>query len=298
MRVGVLHPGAMGAALAACIDSETLWASEGRSEATVARARNAGIVDTGSQAALVAAADVVISVCPPAAALDVAKQVSNLEFDGLYIDVNAVSPATTRQTERLFPRFVDGAVIGPPPSSPSTSGASSENGENGRAKANASSRTRLYLSGEEADTAATLFNGTLVESRVIGAKPGRASALKMAYAAWTKGTSALLLSVAALATSEEVIEDLVEEWDMSIPELRERLERVSSRIGEKAWRFVGELEEIARTFDDAGLPDGFHLAAAEVFSRLTDLKGHAPGQRVDEVTNMLLDRSSHRPITR
>ena len=68
----------------------------------------------------------------------------------------------------------------------------------------------------------------LVDARVIGSEPGRASALKMAYAAWTKGTSALLLSVAALATSEAVIEELLVEWDMSIPELRERLGQVSA----------------------------------------------------------------------
>ncbi len=114
--------------------------------------------------------------------------------------------------------------------------------------------TRLYLSGEEASEVAALFAGSAVDTHIVGSDPGRASALKMTYAAWTKGTSALLLSVAALATSEEVIDELLDEWDMSIPELRARLERVSARIGEKAWRFAGEMEEIARTYGDAELP--------------------------------------------
>jgi hypothetical protein len=278
----------MGAALASCIAAETLWASEGRSEATATRARDAGIVNVGSQEELVAAADVVISVCPPAAALDVAGHVSQLEFDGLYVDVNAVSPGAVRQMGRLFTRFVDGAVIGPPPSSPR---ANISSGRTERANANESSRTRLYLSGEKADAVAALFTGSPVESRVIGSEPGQASALKMAYAAWTKGTSALLLSVAALATSEKVIDELLDEWEISIPGLRERLEQVSARIGEKAWRFVGEMEEVGRTYDDAGLPDGFHLAAADIYSRLADLKSHPSGQLPDEVSTMLLDSS-------
>lgn len=113
----MLHPGNMGAALAACLEGETLWASEGRSETTANRARESGIVDLGSLDSLVGDADAVISVCPPAAAFEMAEQVSGLGFDGLYVDVNAVSPATARRVGRLFARFVDGGIVGPPPTS-------------------------------------------------------------------------------------------------------------------------------------------------------------------------------------
>lgn len=288
VRVGVLHPGNMGAALAACIDGQVFWASEGRSEESAERARKAEIVDLGSLDSVVAAVDVVISVCPPAAAVEVAEQVSGTGFDGLYVDVNAVSPATARQIGQLFARFVDGGIVGPPPSTASVSPRGP--GIRMRARGNPSGGTRLYLSGEEASEVAGLFAGSAVDIRIVGSDPGRASALKMTYAAWTKGTSALLLSVGALATSEGVMDELLDEWDMSIPELRERLDRVSGRIGEKAWRFAGEMEEIALTYGDAGLPDGFHLAAADIYSRLCDLKDQPPGQSPGEVLAMLLDR--------
>lgn len=278
----MLHPGNMGAALASCVDGQVFWASEGRSQETATRAREAEIVDLGSLDSIVSAVDVVISVCPPAAAVEVAEQVSGLGFDGLFVDVNAVSPTTARQISRLFTRFVDGGVVGPPPST---------------FRERHSGGTRLYLSGREASEVEALFAGSAVDARVVGSDPGRASALKMSYAAWTKGTSALLLSVAALATSEEVMDELLDEWDMSIPELRERLDRVSGRIGEKAWRFAGEMEEIAHTYGDAELPEGFHLAAADIYSRLAGLKDHSPGQSPGEVLDMLLHKSGEQRIT-
>ena len=263
----------MGAALAACIDGDVIWASEVRSAATISRAEGVEISDLGSLESVVAIADLLISVCPPAAAVDVAEAVSALGFDGLYVDVNAVSPATSRQIGSLFDRFVDGGIVGPPPVPGDDRG------------------TRLYLSGAEAPALATLFAGSAVDAQVIGTTPGQASALKMAYAGWTKGSSALLLSVAALATSEGVIEELLGEWDMSIPELRSRLERTAAGVGAKAWRFVGEMEEIALSHCDAGLPNGFHLAAADIYSRLADLKDVVPAQGPDDILNMLLDKS-------
>jgi hypothetical protein len=289
MRIGVLHPGNMGAALAGCVDGQVYWASEGRSRETESRAIEAGIVDLGSMDSMVAAVDVVISVCPPAAAVEVAEQVSGRGFVGLYVDVNAVSPATTRQIGQLFARFVDGGVVGPPPSSSRVSQHAPP--DSMQDEGHLSDGTRLYLSGEEASQVAALFAGSAVDARVVGSDPGRASALKMTYAAWTKGTTALLLSVAALGTSEDVIDVLLDEWDMSIPELRERLERMSARIGVKAWRFAGEMEEIAHTYGDAGLPDGFHLAAADIYSRLAGLKGHPPDLVPGEVLDMLLQET-------
>lgn len=268
MTIGILHPGNMGAALASNIDGEVLWCSEGRSAETALRAGEAGLSDAGDMSSLAGSCEVIISVCPPAAAVDVAREVHETGYEGLYVDVNAVSPDTSRQIGRLFDRYVDGGIIGPPPVVPSSS-------------------TRLYLSGEEAAEVADMFRDSHVDARVIGENPGRASALKAAYAGWTKGASSLLLAVAAFAVSEEVDELLQEEWSLSLPELSERLERTSSTVGSKAWRFAGEMEEIAAAFGSAGLPTGFHRSAAEVYRRLAPLIDQPGADGPDEIARLL-----------
>lgn len=225
--------------------------------------------DVGDLSSLAGPCEVIISVCPPGAAVDVAREVHETGYEGLYVDVNAVSPDTSRKIGRLFDRYVDGGIIGPPPVAPSSS-------------------TRLYLSGEEAAEVAEMFRGSHVDARVIGEKPGRASALKAAYAGWTKGSSSLLLAVAAFAVSEEVDQLLQEEWALSLPELAERLERTSSTVGSKAWRFVGEMEEIAAAFGSAGVPTGFHMSAAEVYRRLAPLRGQPGTDGPDAIARLLL----------
>ncbi len=89
----------------------------------------------------------------------------------------------------------------------------------------------------------------------------------MTYAAWTKGTAALLLAIRAVADAEGVEAELVDEWRISLPELEEAWGRAARSAEAKGWRWIGEMEEIAATFAAAGLPDGFHRAAAEVFRR-------------------------------
>ncbi len=256
MRVGLLHPGEMGAALGSVLRARgenVLWASSGRSSATAGRADAAGLQDVETAEKLVGAGDVILSVCPPHAAVEVARSV--VGFRGVFVDANAVSPETARSIGREIEaggaRFVDGGVVGPPP---------------------VSTPTRLYLSGGDADRVAELFEGTLVEARVIGGEPGAASALKMAYAGWTKGTAALLLAIQELARAEGVETPLLDEWAQSLPELPEHARRAARSAGRKGWRWVGEMEEIAATFAAAGLPDGFHLAAAEVFRRAPRLE--------------------------
>ena len=245
--VGLLHPGEMGAALGAALrarGSPVLWASEGRSAASAGRAKEAGLEDVGSVVELVRRSEVLLSICPPHAALEVAMGVAG--YAGLYIDANAVSPETARViAASVGARCVDGSVIGPPPGG----GAS----------------TRLYLSGPEAGLVAALFAGTPVEARIVAGEIGTASAVKMAYAAWTKGTAALLLGIRALARAEDVEQALLEEWRLSLPDLEDQSNRAAWTAAAKGWRWVGEMEEIAATFAAAGLPDGFHLAAAEVF---------------------------------
>ena len=258
--VGLLHPGAMGASVGAALAGRgrrVFWASEGRSPATRDRAEAAGLEDAGSIERLAASCATLISVCPPDAALALAGRVAATGFAGVYVDANAVSPARGRAIGEAVlaggaRAFVDGGIIGPPAWEPGLA--------------------RLYLSGGEADAVAALFAGSPLEAVAIGPEPGAASALKMAYAAYTKGTSALLAAILALAEREGVAEALRDEWALSQPELASGGEARALGAAAKAWRFAGEMEEIADTFAAAGLPDGFHRAAAEVYRRLRDFR--------------------------
>lgn len=233
MNVGVVHPGEMGASVGARIGSggnSVLWASAGRSADTAKRAHDAGFEDARTTDELARRCDVVVSICPPHAAVDVARAFAT--FDGVYVDANAVSPATARDIASIVPRFVDGGIIGRPGS------------------------MRIYVSGGEAGDVAGVLGAIVVSN---------ASALKMAYAAWTKGTAALVLAVRELANAEGITAELDDEWRLSQPQLFDRLASAERSAGAKGWRWVGEMEQIADTFAADGLPDGFHRAAAEIF---------------------------------
>jgi 3-hydroxyisobutyrate dehydrogenase-like beta-hydroxyacid dehydrogenase len=272
--VGLLHPGAMGVVLgeqlrrAGC---DVRWASEGRGAATTARAEAAALHDDRTLEVLVGASDVVLSVCPPAAAEDVAKVVAAVGFTGIFVDGNAVAPATARRIADLVApaRAVDGGIIGPPPRRAGT--------------------TRLHLSGDGADDVAALFAGTTIEARVHPGGPGAASAVKVCFAAWTKGTSALLLAIRALAAAEGVEDGLLAEWSTSLPDLAARSEAAAG-TAPKAWRFIGEMEESAAAFAAAGLPGGFSQAAAEVYAALDGSKDADPAPPLGEVVATLLGR--------
>ena len=265
---GILHPGAMGATVAAACSGTVLWAGEGRSEATRERAADAGLVGVGDIASMAAESDMVISVCPPHGAEALADEVAGAGFDGCYVDANAIAPETARRIAARFESFVDGGLIGPPAVRAGT--------------------TRLYLSGRDAPRVAARFEGSALEPRLLtGGGPGTASALKMAYAAWTKGTSALLAAVAAMASAEGVADDLLAEWGLSLPGTAERLAGTASEVAPKAWRWTGEMDEVAATFAAVGLPDGFHQAAGEVYRRLGSFKD-LPDTTVEEMLEALL----------
>ena len=258
MRVGLLHPGEMGASVGAAALSagnEVLWASRGRSRETRERADYARLRDAGNLGALLASSEVVLSVCPPHCAMDIAGDVAEAGFKGLYVDANAVAPSTSRGIEQMLTEagmdYVDGGIIGPP--------------------ARAAGSTRLYLSGARAPEVAALFEGSVLGVEVLDARVGRASALKMAYAAWTKGSDALLLAVRSYALAEGVEDALLREWDLSQAGLAVRSERAGESAG-KAWRFEGEMHQIGHAFGDAGLPEGFHRAAASVYRGLRGYK--------------------------
>lgn len=275
--IGVLHPGEMGVSVGASLragGARVLWASEGRSAQTRDRAAAAGLEDAKTLASVCASSGVIFSVCPPHSALDLARDVAAQRFSGLYVDGNAVSPGTAREIGRIVEgagaTFVDGGIIGPP--------------------ARARGTTRLYLSGAEAGRIAGLFAQGPLEAIAMDGEPGAASALKMAYAAYTKGTAALLVGIRAMAIWAGVDKALLDEWALSQGDLGARSERAAGETARKAWRFIGEMAEIAATFDDAGLPDGFFRAAAEIYESLAGYKD-APGMpSVAEVAKALAGR--------
>ena len=271
MDIGLLHPGTMGVTVGmALADSghRVYWASEGRSPATVERAAGAGFTDQHTLPSLVRAVEGIISVCPPEFALEVAEGTVRAGFSGLYLDANAVSPKTGAQlAELLGEHYVDGGIVGPPAHSPGS--------------------TRLYLSGPRASETADWFGAGCLETVVLGERPGAAKALKMCYAAYTKGASALLLAIRALAEAEGVADALLAEWSLSQPGLAERSERSAKAVSPKAWRFAGEMLEIAATFDAVDLPSGFHKAAADVYERMADLKDAEHLQTADVIERLL-----------
>ncbi|MDP2602180.1 MAG: DUF1932 domain-containing protein [Deltaproteobacteria bacterium] len=257
--IALLHPGNMGSTIGAAAGTSgarVVWASEQRSKANRERAKQAGLIDVETLPNALRESDVVLSVCPPHAALEVAEIVARQNFKGIYVDANAISRATAVQVGEIVTKagasFVDGGIIGAPVKKAGT--------------------TRLYLSGMRAPEIAELFSASMLDARAIGPEPGAASALKVAYAAWTKCTDALLLAIRALAAHEGVDHALLEEWNISQPELERRCQRAAAVAVPKMWRYVGEMEEIAETFRAAGLPGGFHLAAAEICQRLAPFK--------------------------
>lgn len=278
MNVLLLHPGAMGASIGAALVAgghDTAWIGAGRSAETAKRAADAGLSPVETLAAGADGVEIVISVCPPHASVDVARAVHDAGFSGLYVDGNAVSPATAETMHRLFgTHYVDGGIIGPP--------------------AWRAGATRFYLSGAHAETVAALFEGSLVDARAISTAPTQASALKMSYAAFTKGSSALLLAVRALAEANGVSRELLAEWDISQPGLASRSAGTAKSTSQKAWRFEGEMREIAATFTEANLPSGFHEGAAELYARMAALKDAPGGAGIDVVLAEILGHARQR----
>lgn len=281
MIVTLLHPGEMGAAVGGCLVSRGVrveWVSEGRSPASRKRAGDYGLCEVLSLDRALEESDVVLSICVPSGAFEVAREVAERGCRGIYIDANAIAPAHSREigtmVEAAGARFVDGGIIGLPPT--------------------ASRTTRLYLAGPEATSIAELFAGSQTTAIPMeGAAVGAASAIKVCFAAYNKGETALLGIIRALAKFEGVDDALMKEWGQSQPGAAQRSGNIAARAF-KAWRWAGEMEEIAASFDDAGLPSGF-LANAEIYRRLASFKDCAEPPSIEEVTQELtqLNASTH-----
>jgi hypothetical protein len=232
--VGLLFPGQMGAAVGNAARADVVWASKGRSDAT--RRRAAAFEDVGSVEKLVRSSELILSICPPAIAEEVAEQVFGIGFEGVFVEANAISPERMRRIAGLGARIVDGSIL-------------------------AASGINLYLAGEESDAVAGLFEQTDVKAIPLDAELGAASALKMAFGGWNKIGIALTAQAHAIAGAYGVTEWLEAE---GVPQ--DRL----PRIAERAWRWAPEMEEVAEVCAELGLPDGIPRGAAGFYRELSE----------------------------
>lgn len=271
MNIGILNPGKMGVVIAQSManSGQTVhWISAGRSDATRQRAEAADLTELTSGAEMVETCEAIVSVCPPHAAIDVAEMVIDAGFSGLYVDANAIAPRTSKQIGGLLEaagiEFVDGGIIGHPPTE--------------------RNQSWLYLSGPKAELVAKWFEAGPHEAQVINDQIGAASAMKMCYAANTKGTNALVTAIMGAAYEMGVLDHLVEMWDRHFPGFAEQRQKASVSVAyNKAWRFAGEMEEMAKTWEDAGVPNGFFEAAAEVYHRIGHLRESDGEQTLETV---------------
>ena len=275
--VGIMSMGEMGSAVARALTVagwRVVTVTGDRSPRTVERARTAGAeaVDTLDQ--LVTEAEVVVSIVPPGAASDVADRLSasigSVGSTPIVVDANAVNPMTAeaiaRTLEAAGARFVDGDIIGGPPAA-------------------GKRPTRLYLSGGHAEHVAGLLDCPELRAVTLSGPATGASSLKMAYAAWSKGSAALALTAWALAKSLGVERALLAEWEESQPELRRVCENAARGAG-RAWRFVAEMDQIASALDSVHLPAGAAEGAVSVYQRLAPLKDEH-GPPVETVLDLL-----------
>jgi 3-hydroxyisobutyrate dehydrogenase-like beta-hydroxyacid dehydrogenase len=277
-KIGILHPGEMGISIAASAvhnGHEVHWLSENRSDKTRSRAQQQQhLTELDSLSQFCQICEIILSVCPPHAAEQVAQTVTEVGFKGLYLDANAISPqrairiGTMMQANGI--QFVDGGIIGGP--------------------AWVRGETWLYLSGEHTYEVASCFSNGPLETKIIGKEIGKASALKMCYAAYTKGTTALLSAILAAAEVLDVRIELYQQWDMDEQGFSERVNRRVERVTAKAWRFEGEMKEIASTLNAAEVPDGFHVAAAEVYSRMANFKDASSTPHLENILKAVLKK--------
>jgi len=259
--VAIIAQGAMGAGMARRLTENgatVLTCLDGRSEASRHRAEAAGMraVDLPG---IAGAADIILSILPPAEAPALAQALApHLAAAGArkpaYADCNAVSPETVaRIAEIVAPTgcaFVDGGIIGGPPRPDGYTPV-------------------LYLSGPEAGRLAALGRHGL-EVAVLDGPVGAASALKMSYAGITKGLVALSSAMMLAATRAGAAEGLHRELARSQPQLLAWFGRMVPPMYDKAYRWVGEMEEIAGFVRPDAEAAGIYRAIAAFYARLAE----------------------------
>ena len=276
LTLGILHPGEMGISLAASAKNtghDVYWVSAGRSDKTRTRAQGQGLEDAGTLEKLCNTCPVIVSVCPPHAAEEQAQAVLACGFKGIYVDANAISPQHTRHLYKLMSdagiAFIDGGVIGPPAWKPGT--------------------TWLYLSGTDSERIPPYFASGPLQTGIIGEGIGEASALKMCYAAFNKGSISLLCAVLAAAEQLGVREDLLAHWEQEGSYLAGgRAEKRVESVIRKAWRFTGEMDEIAETFEHTGVTGEFHRAAKHLYELLVQYRDISETPPIQEILKAMV----------
>ena len=233
--VAVIAQGEMGAGIGerlATRGARVITSLAGRSAASAARAKAAGMEPVSDDARLVAEAQFLLSVIPPGEAMPFARRfapaLAASAEKPVFIECNAISAARVEEVAAIIvptgAPFVDGGIVGPPPSKDKPGG-------------------RLYVSGPHAARAMSLREFGL-DLRLVTGGIGAASAVKCSYAALTKGTQALGVALILSAMKAGVADDLRAELQTSQPQLWTYLERQIPNMYRKAYRWVAEMEEI------------------------------------------------------
>jgi len=257
--VAILSPGEMGAATGKAFQQngfDIITSLESRSEISRKRASEAGFRDCGSIASTLAEADIVFSILPPgnalAQAIRVAAIMTKTGHKPSYFDCNAVSPETAAQIgsviEAAGAAYIDGGIVGNPPG--------------------AAVPTRFFVSGSGAKQM-NIFDGKGVDIKQCGQEAGKASAIKMCYAGITKGTSALHAAMLMTAEKLDIADQLHHELTYSQGEIYKRMEGVTPALPAVSDRYIGEMEEIAKTMGTVGMPTGFHDGSADLYRLMT-----------------------------
>ncbi|WLQ53787.1 DUF1932 domain-containing protein (plasmid) [Streptomyces poriferorum] len=257
--VGILHPGSMGAAIAACAATNAaaaVWCSAERSAASMARAEHFGLTPVATLPELLDRSEVVISLCPPAAAEGLAHDVARHRFDGVYLEANAISPERMKRIAGLLEptaTVVDGGVVGSPPVRGKT--------------------PVLFLSGPAVATEQieALFADTAVQTKALGTEIGKASALKLAYASFQKTSRVLVALAVGMAREHGVDQELIEVASRRTDSYLSEPQYVA-KTAARAWRWGPELDEAADALAAAGLPPEMLRAAATTLTRWHDVK--------------------------
>lgn len=257
--VAIVSPGDMGHNVGKVLKKEglrTITCLAGRSARTRMLAERAGFEDFPSLENMIEAADLVLSIMPPSAAFEaaqtLAQAIGRAGKAPPYADCNATSPQTTRRIGDVISAagapYIDGGIIGPGPGTSETP-------------------TRFYVSGPAA-AAMQIIEGPHIKVVDLGDEIGRASAIKMCYAAVTKGTWTLYAAALFAGEALGITEDFHAELRSSRPRDYAEMERMVPRLPLDAERWIGEMHEIADTFAGTGVTPNFHTGAAEIFELL------------------------------
>jgi len=257
--IAILMPGDMGHGVGRALresGNDVVTCLAGRSVHTCDLAAQAGLRDLGSMIDIVKNTDLILSILPPASAMAQAQSVADaMQATGarpVYADCNAISPSTVQSVGDIIAAagatFVDAGIVGLAP---------------GKGPA-----PRFYVSGPDVGALSDL-DGQGIQVRPVGTEIGQASALKMTYAALTKGTWTLHTALLMTAARTGVLPDLLAEFDYSQKAALAAMRSTIPRLPADSGRWVGEMEEIATTFAEAGVTSGFHDGAAEIFRVLS-----------------------------